>query len=262
MTDSLSTDEVSVSIREWVATVEIQRPPHNFFDFSLIQQLAGIYEELDVRDDCRAAVLCSQGKNFCAGANFQARESWGTDRLDAQAGQLYIEAIRMFRTNLPVVAAVQGAAVGGGLGLAMSADFRVTCAEGRFSANFVRLAFHHGFGLSATLPRAIGHQKAELMLMTGRRVKGEEAVAWGLAEALVPLAQVRQAAWDLARDIAEGGPLALAEIRKTQRGDLAHAVQRATDHELTIQNALRDTEDFQEGIKATAERRAPAFKSR
>ena len=143
MPDSVSTEEVSVEVRDWVATLEIHRPPHNFFDFALIKQLADIYESLVARDDCRAIMLCSEGKNFCAGANFQARESWGSDRLDSQAGQIYIEAIRLFKANIPVVAAVQGAAIGGGLGLAMSADFRVTCAEGRFSANFVRLAFHH-----------------------------------------------------------------------------------------------------------------------
>ncbi len=262
MPDDVSTEEVSVEVRDWVATLEIHRPPHNFFDYALIKQLADVYEALSARDDCRAIVLCSEGKNFCAGANFQARESWGTDRLDAQAGQLYIEAIRLFKANIPVVAAVQGAAVGGGLGLAMSADFRVTCPEGRFSANFVRLAFHHGFGLSATLPRAIGQQKAELMLMTGRRVKGDEALAWGLAEAVVPLADVRQAAWELAREIAEGGPLALNAIRATMRGDLADAVRRATDHELEIQNALRETDDFKEGIQSTAERRAPNFQGR
>lgn len=262
MSRSLSTGEVSVTLDGHVATVEIHRPPHNWFDFSLIQQIAGIYEGLAGDPRCRAAVLCSEGKNFCAGANFQSREDWGVDQVDAQASQLYVEAIRLFRANLPVVAAVQGAAIGGGLGLAMSADFRVTCPEGRFSANFVRLAFHHGFGLTATLPRVIGQQKAELMLMTGRRVKGEEAAAWGLADACVPLDQVRETAVSLAREIAAGGPLALAGIRETMRGELADAVKAATDRELAVQSRLRTSEDFAEGVLATAERRPANFQGR
>jgi enoyl-CoA hydratase/carnithine racemase len=262
MPHPLSTDEVSVDLDRHVATVEIHRPPHNFFDFSLIQQIAGIYEGLAAEPSCRAAVLCSEGKNFCAGADFQSRSRWGIDQVDAQAGRLYVEAIRLFRADLPVVAAIQGAAVGGGLGLAMSADFRVTCPEGRFSANFVRLAFHHGFGLTVTLPRAIGRQKAELMLMTGRRVKGEEALAWGLAEALVAQDRVRGAAQDLAGEIAEGGPLALSSIRTTMRGSLADEIKAATDHELAIQSELRTSEDFAEGVRATGERRPASFQGR
>jgi len=262
MPHPLSTDEVSVDLEDHVATVEIHRPPHNWFDFSLIQQLAGIYDGLAASDDCRALVLCSEGKNFCAGANFADRGDWGTDALDAQAGRLYVEAIRLFRANIPVVAAVQGAAVGGGLGLAMSADFRVTCPEGRFAANFVRLAFHHGFGLTVTLPRVLGRQKAELMLLTGRRVKGEEAYAWGLADALVPIDEVRSAALDLAREIAAGGPLAIRSIRETMRGSLADEIKAATDHELAVQSRLRHSEDFQEGVRATAERRPARFGGR
>lgn len=262
MPHPLSTEEVSVSVDDRVATVEIRRPPHNFFDHALIRQLADIYEGLAASPDCRAVVLCSEGKNFCAGADFQSRSQWGTDRLDEQAGQIYIEAVRLFAADIPVVAAVQGAAIGGGLGLAMSADFRVTCPEGRFSANFVRLAFHHGFGLTVTLPRVLGRQKAELMLMTGRRLRGDEAHAFGLADVLVPLAEVRAAARDLAAEIAEGGPLALTEIRRTMRGDLADAIRAATDHELAVQSRLRATEDFGEGVRATAERRAPRFQGR
>ncbi|MCB1742087.1 MAG: enoyl-CoA hydratase/isomerase family protein [Gammaproteobacteria bacterium] len=261
MSHPLSTEEVSVELKDLVATLEIHRPPNNFFDFALIQQLAGIYEALAEADDCRAIMLCAEGKNFCAGANFASR-GFGKDQLEGQAGQLYIEAIRLFRANIPVVAAVQGAAIGGGLGLAMSADFRVTCEEGRFAANFVRLAFHHGFGLTVTLPRAIGQQRAELMLMTGRRIKGQQAYEWGMADEFVPMDQLRERAWALAREIAEGGPLALKTIHQTMRGKLPDEVRAATDHELDIQNQLRVTEDFKEGVESTNARRPANFKGR
>ncbi|MDX1433031.1 MAG: enoyl-CoA hydratase/isomerase family protein, partial [Gammaproteobacteria bacterium] len=168
--------DLSVEVADHVATVTIHRPPNNFFDFDLIRAIANAYEALDGDDACRAIVLCSEGKHFCAGANFQARESWGHERLDDQASQLYVEAVRLFRARKPVVAAVQGAAVGGGLGLALSADFRVTCEEARFCANFARLGFHQGFGLSVTLPRLVGPAKASLLLFTGRRIKGGEAL--------------------------------------------------------------------------------------
>ena len=91
---------------------------------------------------------------------------------------LYIEGNRLFRTKKPIVAAMHGAAVGGGLGLAMVADFRVTCPEARFCANFTRLGFHPGFGLTVTLPAVIGPTKAALMFYTSRRVPGDEASPW------------------------------------------------------------------------------------
>ena len=252
-------NDITVELDGHVATVEIHRPPNNFFDYELIRAIADTYEMLDADDDCRAVVLCSEGKHFCAGADFSARESWGQTQLDTQAGQLYREAARVFSARKPVIAAIQGAAVGGGLGLACSADHRITCAEARFSANFARLAFHQGFGLSVTLPRLVGETQASLLLLTGRRVSGADAVAIGLADQLVPQGEVRAAAQALAAEVASSGPLAVQSIRATLRGGLAEAVVKATEHELAEQSRLRKTQDFGEGIKAMSERRPPVF---
>ena len=253
-------NDISLAISDYVATVEIHRPPNNFFDFDLIREIADAYARLDDDAHCRAIVLCSQGKHFCAGANFQNRESWGNEQLDDQARRLYVEAVRVFNGRKPVVAAVHGAAIGGGLGLALSADFRVTCEQARFSANFARLGFHQGFGLSVTLPRLIGHSNAGLLLYTGRRVKGDEAVAMGLADELVPQAAVRDRAEALAREIAGSAPLAVQSIRATLRAGLAEEIARITEHELAEQSRLRSSEDFREGIAAMTERRTPDFK--
>jgi len=259
--------DIGVEKSGHVALVEIRRPPNNFFDIPLIKEIATAFESFDQDGDIRAIVLASQGKAFCAGANFgdgslldpQGRRP---DEPGKGVAPLYIEGNRLFRTKKPIVAAVHGAAVGGGLGLAMVADFRVTCAEARFVANFTRLGFHPGFGLTVTLPAVIGPTKAALMFYTSRRVPGDEAYAIGLADVLVPQDQVRSAALKLAAEIAENSPLGLIATRTTMRGDLADRVRKATDHELEQQTWLRKTDDFKEGVKAMAERRVPNFSGR
>lgn len=254
-------NDLGITIDAHVATVEIQRPPHNFFDVDLITQIADTYEALDRTPDCRAILLCAQGKNFCAGANFGASDTGGVK--DASGGdlpnELYRHAVRIFRCRKPVVAAVQGAAIGGGLGLAVSADFRVTSPEGRFSANFTRLGFHPGFGLTVTLPELIGKQRASLLMLTSRRIGGEQACAWGLADLCVPADELRDVALGLARELAGCAPLAVMSTRATLRHGFADRIAMQTDHELAEQNSLRRTNDWQEGIKATAERREPDF---
>ena len=260
--------DIGVEKTGHVVLVEIRRPPNNFFDIALIKEIASAFEALDADADCRALVLAAQGKAFCAGANFGDGGTLDRDGSALLSGptpgaaHLYIEGNRLFRTKKPIAAAVHGAAVGGGLGLAMVADFRVTCPEARFCANFTRLGFHPGFGLTVTLPAVIGPTKAALMFYTSRRVRGDEAHAMGLADVLVPQGEVRAAALTLAAEIAENSPLGLIATRATMRGNLADRVREATDRELAEQTRLRKTDDFKEGVKATAERRLPIFTGR
>jgi enoyl-CoA hydratase/carnithine racemase len=254
--------DIGVSISGHVGQIEIQRPPHNYFDNALINQIADALEAFDRDDNCRAVVLCAQGKSFCAGADFANRPATGAGNESSTGRHLYKEATRIFRTRKPSVAAVQGAAIGGGLGLALATDFRVTCSEARFSANFNRLGFHPGFSLTYTLPRLVGQQKANLLFYTGRRVTGDEAVAMGMADVLVPLAEVRAAATALATEIAQSAPLAVQATRQSMRRGFADEAERATERELTEQDWTRKTSDFKEGVKAWAERRLPNFEGR
>ena len=258
-------EDIEVTQTGHVALIEIQRPPHNFFDIALIEQLADACDVLDLNDNCRSIVLAAQGKSFCAGANFG--DGSGQKIIDdakpkKPENHLYQEAVRLCSCKKPMVGAIQGAAIGGGLGLALVPDFRGTCPEGRFRANFTRLGFHPGFGLTHSVPALIGQQNAALMMYTGRRVKGEEAVEMGLADKIVPLDQLRSSAMELAEEIAISSPLGVVEPRAPLRAGLADRVRIATDHELKVQNELRQTEDFKEGVAATAERRPPNFQGR
>jgi 2-(1,2-epoxy-1,2-dihydrophenyl)acetyl-CoA isomerase len=241
-------------VEDRVAVVELKRPPNNFFDIAKFRRIADLYDAL-ATTDTRAIVLCSEGKHFCAGADFSSGGGTG-----GGPGELYREAIRLFSADLPVVAAVQGAAIGGGLGLACSADFRVASPQARFAANFAMLGFHHGFALSATLPVIVGQQRALELLYTGRRIGGAGAAQIGLADRLAGDDDVREVALSFAREIAAAAPLALRSIRRTMRAALIGDVERAVEREAAEQMRLQQTEDWREGVRASLERRAPEFR--
>ena len=245
-----------------VAWVEVHRPPNNFFDVQLISALADSYEALEVDGRSRVIILCSEGKNFCAGAEFAPRVSSFERSLPFSVSDLYREGSRLFGAALPVVAAVQGAAVGGGLGLACSADFRVASRESRFCANFAQLGFHQGFGLSVSLPGIVGQQRAWDLMLTGRRIDGIEALGLGLCDSLVDDVDIRGEALRLAREIATSAPLAVRSIRSTLRRPLLERLDEALTHEAHEQDALRETEDFKEGVRAMHDRRTPKFSGR
>jgi 2-(1,2-epoxy-1,2-dihydrophenyl)acetyl-CoA isomerase len=251
--------ELTVSLGDdHVATLEFSRPPSNYFSVSLISQIADACDELAAAGRCRAIVLCSSGRVFCAGADFGGAHAIGTP----DGTHLYDHAVRLFRQPLPVVAAVQGAAIGGGLGLAMAADFRVAVPEARFAANFALLGIHQGFALSVTLPAAIGQQAAMDLLYTGRRVSGEEAHALGLADRLAPAGEAREQAHALAAQIAAAAPLAVRSIRATMRDQLAEQARAAMARERAEQERLMQTADWHEGLAAVAQRRPATFAGR
>lgn len=241
-----------------VAVVEIQRAPNNFFDIDLLTDLADAIDEL-AQGLTRAIVLCSEGRNFCAGADFSAA---GGALEREGAPHLYDVAIRLFEQPLPIVAAVQGAAVGGGLGLALAADFRVGSPSSRFAANFSALGFHPGFGISLVLPLVVGHTTALDLLYTGRRIDGEEAHRIGLISHLVPEHRLRERAYETAAEIAAAAPLAVRSIRQTLRGHLPEAIRAMLAHEKAEQERLMATEDFAEGLAASSERRPGRFVGR
>ncbi|MDT2008044.1 enoyl-CoA hydratase/isomerase family protein [Rhodococcus opacus] len=252
--DVVSNTDLRVELAvDHVATVEIRRGPNNYFDTALIEALGDELLELAAAS-CRAVVLCSESRHFCAGARLEPGPA------DTEKGpHLYDVAIRLFEQPLPIVAAVQGAAIGGGLGLALAADFRIASQDARFSASFARLGFHHGFGMTATLPAVVGPQAALDLLYTGRRLDANTAAEIGLCDEVVPADQLRARAHARAREIAMSAPLAVRSIRATMRQPLVEQVRAAVARERSEQERLMVTADFKEGVTAVSERREPMF---
>lgn len=242
-----------------VATIELNRPPHNFFDLKMIEAIADTLDTLEADAACRVVVLAAAGKSFCAGADFNNRPDSDRVRHPKKTLPLYNEGIRIMHFRKPIVAAIQGPCVGGGLGVAMCADFRVASSEAKFSANFNRIGVHPGFGLSFTLPRLIGEQHAARLFYTGQRISAEEAHRIGLVDTLVAPERCREEAYALAREIATSSPWAVQSTRATLRAGFIEQFRHAVARESELQAFQMGSPDFKEGVAAMTERRPPRF---
>jgi enoyl-CoA hydratase/carnithine racemase len=254
--------DLSVHQDGFVSVVTIHRPPNNYISRILINDLGQALADLDAQPETRAVLLLAEGKNFCAGAQHDPDdpETLAPDMVDEEGR--YAAVARLFANQKPVVAAIQGAVVGAGFGMSMLADFRVAASNARFSANFVKIGFCPGFGLTYTLPRTIGAQRSALMFMSGRRFTADEVLPWGLVDQVVPLEKLAETGLALAKELAANAPLGMAATRKRLREDLAAGVLASIRIDSPEQTRLRLTEDHLEGVIAYRDRRPAAFTGR
>ena len=236
-----------------ILVVTLARPPHNYFDVSMLTDLADVVAQVDRTVTLRATVLRSEQRIFCAGADFGGEEQ-------PQPEAIYRQAARLVDRRKPIVASIRGPAVGGGLGLALLADFRVGGPATRLHANFTAIGLSPGFGLTSTLTRLIGPQAARDLLLTARRVHGDEALALGLLDRLVSDDRVDDVARELAETLATNSPSALINTRllltRSEQDDFVAAIA----DELAQQKSLFASPDFAEGVSASAGRRRPRFR--
>ncbi len=269
MTEDAPKAQIGVTHEGHVVVVELLAGPHNFASVALMNELGDALIAAQA-SGARAAVVCSEGKSFCAGAQFSGAggtRAAGFSKFVASdeenaIGPFYEAAVRMFEVTIPMVAAVHGPAVGAGFGLATACDLRVICPEAFMATNFVRLGIHPGFGISVTLPELVGPARAADILLTGRRISGEECFALGLANRLVARDDVRSTALALATEIASAAPLAVQATRATLRHGLYARVRTQLAHERQTQDRLSATADAEEGIASMLERRDPVFSGR
>ncbi|MDP6933353.1 MAG: enoyl-CoA hydratase-related protein, partial [Myxococcota bacterium] len=217
----------------------------------------------------RAVVVTGAGRSFCAGADFHTllglSEQTGLDGVLARRGAveaLYEGFLGLGRLEVPTIAAIQGAAVGGGLGIALQCDIRLVGEEAKIGANFVRLGIHSGLGISKLLPRAVGAQAAAEMLYTGRLIRGTEAAAMGLALRALPREDVLSAAMDLATEIAGSAPMAVRATKRSLRQTTDWDLEPTLRVEAMAQAMLMQSADAAEGVQAMMARRTPRFEGK
>jgi len=234
-----------------VGVLEIRRPPNNYFDTELIRSLVVGAQRLERDSQCRAIVICSQGKHFCAGAQFSKGEP--------SQESIYSVALELFAIELPMVVAVQGSAIGGGMGLALVGDFRIGGPRTNFRPNFARLGINHGFGMTVTLPSVVGDHRALQILEMAHPIDAAHALTLGLLDAVVPEDELRNKALEYASDLASCAPKAVRAIRNLMRHGRLEELRKAIQAEGANQLTLLQSNDFREGTSAASERRDPLF---
>lgn len=247
------------------AWITLNRPgERNTMSPDLLAGFEAAVERAKADTDLRAVIVTGAGSTFCAGAHFQALASGFGDAaaLPETLRRIYGSFLRVAEIEAPTIAAINGAAVGGGFGLALACDFRVAAEDAKLAANFVRIGLHPGMAISYLLPRLVGVPRATELLLLGRTISGADAERIGLVHRAVPRAAVSAEAERLAAEIAAGAPLAVRAAKATLRRAIGWDPEPTLAAEAAAQAASLRTEDIQEGIVAMAQKRPPKFQGR
>jgi enoyl-CoA hydratase/carnithine racemase len=250
-----------------VAIVSLDHPPVNALSARLLEELEDVYDQLDRSDDTRAIVIRGEGeKAFVAGADiteFPAmREAIEEATETGSARGIQKLAARMDAGRTPVVAAIHGYCLGGGLELAMACDIRVAAEDAQLGQPEIKLGLIPGGGGTQRLPRLVGHGRALLLNLTGDPISGTQAYEWGLVEKVVPRDGLMEAAMEIASTLSERSPHAMGVIKElaaeTRDLPLADGMRREA------QGFIRciGSADGAEGVMAFLEKRKPEFTGR
>jgi enoyl-CoA hydratase/carnithine racemase len=269
----MSTEEPAVlfEVSDGIATVTLNRPDNrNSMTPDVLAGLADAVARLRADTTLRCAIVTGRGSSFCAGADFKSRVGPGTPQ-DADAPPqaphersyaTYAPFLSLLDVEIPVIAAMQGHAIGGGFGLALVCDLRVANREAKYGSNFVRLGLSPGMATTYLLPRLVGLPRALELVLTGRIVTGAEAAAQGLANDAVAGDAVLARARELAHEIATAAPQAVRWTKRLVYAGVGWDPRQHARAEALYQSRTFETDDFREGVAALLGKREPKFSGR
>lgn len=243
----------------------------NSFDPEMLVQLSEVWKEYREDNGLRCAILTGAGDQaFCAGVDLgrliplmtgaRKAETEADRRVQQNPELMNVAILRDFSLLKPVVAAINGHAIAGGLEFLYSTDIRIACPEAKFGLQEVKWAIFPMGGSSVHLPRQFPYARAMEMLLTGELISAEEALAAGFINRIVPRDQVLAEAEKTARVIAANGPLAVKAIKQAVQANMGVPVKEALKQELEIAMPVFMSKDAQEGPRAFKEKRAPEYK--
>ncbi|MBI5605165.1 MAG: enoyl-CoA hydratase/isomerase family protein [Deltaproteobacteria bacterium] len=253
---------VGTAIEGHTAIVTIDNPPINALSPEVTRALSDTFEDLKRNELVRVVILTGKGRAFVAGANIRLFLE-----MDREKGEKYALAVtemqqKIEEFNWPVIAAINGYALGGGCELAMACDIRIASSQAVFGQPEVHLGVIPGAGGTQRLPRLLPAGKAKMLLFTGKQIDASEAERIGLVDQVVPAGTEVQEALNLAREIMKVAPVALRFAKKAVNRGMQMSLHDALLMEATLFGELLETEDVKEGVQAFFEKREPRFKGR
>jgi enoyl-CoA hydratase/carnithine racemase len=255
--------DVRFEIDAGVAVITLHRPERlNTFSGTMGEELGQAYRDCDANDEVRAVVLTGAGSAFCAGADMSAGESTFAKQSDTSFSAAGVDP-PAWDVRKPVIAALNGHAIGIGLTLALQCDLRIIAEEGKYGVLQVRRGVMPDAYAHWTLPRLVGMERAADLLLTGRKLGGSEAAAMGLASRALPADQVLPAALEIAREIAlHTAPLSVAITKRLLWESPGLGWRAVGQRETDLHHHLMGRQDALEGVMAFLERRPPRWTSR
>jgi enoyl-CoA hydratase/carnithine racemase len=259
---------VLYEVRDYVATITLNRPENrNSMTEDVLEGVASAVAEVRGDPEVRCVIITGKGRSFSAGADFRSqvqRGGSGERELlpNEQSFAMYQPFLSVLSIEVPVIGALNGHAIGGGLGLALVCDVRVANRDSKYGANFVKLGLHPGMATTYFLPRFVGIPRAAELLFTGRLISGAEAAELGFANYAVAPDEVLPKAQELAREVASCAPIAVRWTKRSLYRNVSWDPTTAAEIEAGVQSRTVETEDFREGVAALLEKRDPEFKGR
>ncbi len=266
-------------VQEGIATITLNRPEaRNAFSIEMIERWVRALEECRDREDIRVVVLTANGKAFCAGGDVKAMRE-GRGFLERGEATLDTHSTALARKNSlwkliqrvpltlqqvdkPVIAAVNGDAIGAGCDMALMADMRVAADTARFAEAYVKLGIVPGDGGAYYLPRLVGMPKALELLLTGDMIDAEEALRIGMVNRVVPAEQLLEETYRLARKIAAQPPVAVQLIKRAAYQSATADLRTALDLVSSHMAIVTETEDYREAVLALLEKRQGLYKGK
>jgi crotonobetainyl-CoA hydratase len=257
--------EVKVQAREGVLTITLDRPKANAINVATSRALYSAFAQLEADPVLRVAIITGTGRFFSAGWDLNAANEGEAINADHGPGG-FAGLTEFFQRSKPVIAAVNGLAMGGGFELALAADMIVASQEAQFALTEVKLGMIADSGGVLRLPRRLPRAIAAELMMTGRRMGAQEALAWGLVNQVVASDQLIDSAQALAQLVVEAAPLAISALmqvlRETEMQSVPMAYQTLRSGALPAYQTMLASDDAREGPLAFAERRKPVWTSR
>jgi len=253
--------------QDGIVTLVMNRPDHlNALNNELATTLNDALTCIGKDETAKVVVLTGAGRAFCAGGDLLAigksRESGDTTQLEPLLRSGMQAVLKMRTIPQPVVAAVNGAAAGAGMNVALAADIRIAAEDAMFGQNFAKVGLFPDFGGTFLLPELVGPSNAAEMFYTGDMIDAKTALSLGIVNRIVPAANLEPEVKAFAQRLAAGPPLAIRAVKQVLFGEKKDALERALEAEVQHQLKCYLSEDCREGIRAFFEKRAPKFQGR